>query len=556
MTPWDELVKLSLLTCPEGGWKPGAIAAQIDAALQGSNLADRELLGHSFEGRPITLLKLGNGPRRVLMWSQMHGDEPTHTTALLNLLGLLARGDAAAEQLLTGLTLGIITPLNPDGAERCTRQNAQGIDVNRDALAFATHEGRALRDALQSFQPQYGLNLHNQPYRRGVGSPLEPAAVTLLVPPVDEQDTQTDSTREATRVAAFFAEAASPHCGGRLTRYQIDYMARAFGEWVQRQGVAALLIEASGWPGGDFLEPERLHFAALVQTLEAIAESGLGDDSALAGADPQSYLGLPKSITKGLHDLLINVSGVAQKASGELSTAAIAIDYPSRSAAKRDRLDGIIADLGDLRESGGLDLIEARESLALPGRIAWAGIDSTYQTMDWEQFLANGVTTALVPVDLAQEDLAKQLQEITEAQPPINASLIGYYGQEKPTDYEARLRLAIGSGLAAIVLEQPDDELKRLCESLILPTLTMSAVPLVDRLPSSAGAWVEQVQTISDLLGWSDLGRIALGGPANLVLATATEPIAASSVQTVLLNGTIVYGTGEPKNEVGGRWIV
>ena len=47
------------------------------------------MLGASVEGRPIRLVTLGTGPRRVLMWSQMHGDEPTHTAVLLDLIALL-----------------------------------------------------------------------------------------------------------------------------------------------------------------------------------------------------------------------------------------------------------------------------------------------------------------------------------------------------------------------------------------------------------------------------------------------------------------------------------
>ena len=32
------------------------------------------VIGHSVEKRPIHSLKLGSGPNKVLLWSQMHGD--------------------------------------------------------------------------------------------------------------------------------------------------------------------------------------------------------------------------------------------------------------------------------------------------------------------------------------------------------------------------------------------------------------------------------------------------------------------------------------------------
>jgi len=39
-------------------------------------------VGESLEGRPINMVTVGTGPFRVLLWSQMHGDEPTATAAL------------------------------------------------------------------------------------------------------------------------------------------------------------------------------------------------------------------------------------------------------------------------------------------------------------------------------------------------------------------------------------------------------------------------------------------------------------------------------------------
>ena len=48
-----------------------------------------EKFDESNEGRPIYLATLGTGPRRVLLWSQMHGDEPTHTAVMLDLFSYL-----------------------------------------------------------------------------------------------------------------------------------------------------------------------------------------------------------------------------------------------------------------------------------------------------------------------------------------------------------------------------------------------------------------------------------------------------------------------------------
>jgi murein tripeptide amidase MpaA len=105
-----------------------------------------EKFDESNEGRPIYLATLGTGPRRVLLWSQMHGDEPTHTAVMLDLFSYLSQKPAKpyAEEILSGCTLLFIPMLNPDGAEAVSRYNAQGIDINRDWRRLATPEGRAL----------------------------------------------------------------------------------------------------------------------------------------------------------------------------------------------------------------------------------------------------------------------------------------------------------------------------------------------------------------------------------------------------------------------------
>ncbi|HMR57990.1 MAG TPA: peptidase M14, partial [Cyclobacteriaceae bacterium] len=61
-----------------------ALLRQLD-----SNFAKKEA-GRSVEGRPISLITYGNGPAQVLLWSQMHGDEPTATQALMDIFKWLA----------------------------------------------------------------------------------------------------------------------------------------------------------------------------------------------------------------------------------------------------------------------------------------------------------------------------------------------------------------------------------------------------------------------------------------------------------------------------------
>ena len=563
MSSWNDLTALCRTVCPPGGWKPEAIRAAIDEALTGSTIAKRETLGKSFEGRPIEILLVGSGPKRVMMWSQMHGDEPTHTTALINLLAMLANGEACAETLLSGLSMGIICPLNPDGAQHNTRVNGQGIDVNRDALKFATPEGRALREAIQSFKPDYGFNLHNQGHRTGVGMPPKVVAASLLVPPIDPEDTQTEWTREATRVAAFFAESIREHCSA-VSRYEIDYMARAFGEWVQRQGVSTVLVEASGWHDGDLTKIEAPHFAAFVMTLEAIAKSGLGDDLALAGVDPQSYLALDRSNAYDLFDVLVTSAGVAQHALGELSKGDLGVDYPLRRSGTPKNCDGQVAAIGDLHEHGGVHLVEAPDCVVAPGRIALAFDPASHPqpgTIDWDTLTQRGVTTAIVPIELGSNDSKACIQELTGSEPKTNAALVGYWkdpSSKSPESFRDQLIAASVAGIAAVASAGLNDEELAFCEQAAMTVIDLSALKSGnDAAPSTIPEWLAETTAAADLLGWSDRGRVSIRLPADFVLLKQGGDLSVEeSLRSVFVGGTVVRDASGPVQRYAGRWIV
>lgn len=162
-----------------------------------------EEVGRSVEGRPIHLLTLGTGPLRVFAWSQMHGDEPSATPALLDIADfLLSSPDPGAASILEGAKLLLIPMLNPDGAERYTRRNAQAIDINRDALQRTTPEGRLLKGLRDRFEPDLGFNLHDQSRRTTVGDTGRLATIALLAVAGDEEGTMTPGRARARRVCA------------------------------------------------------------------------------------------------------------------------------------------------------------------------------------------------------------------------------------------------------------------------------------------------------------------------------------------------------------------
>ncbi|MGA7991688.1 MAG: M14 family zinc carboxypeptidase [Thermoanaerobaculia bacterium] len=260
--------------------------------------------GVSSEGRPIPLLLAGEGPTTVLLWSQMHGDEPTATVALLDVLNHLGatRSSTETKVLLSNLTLAVIPMLNPDGVERTRRTNAQGIDVNRDALRLQTPEGRFLKSVRDRLKPAFGYNLHNQSPNTLAGPSGAQAAISLLAVPFDEAFTENESRRTTKRLAVLVRELLKPWAPGRVSRYDMEYTARAFGDSMTRWGTATLLIESGGFASAGAEEAAalvRLNFVALLGTLSALA------DGSIAGVDAALYDAIPLNERDRLFDVVV-----------------------------------------------------------------------------------------------------------------------------------------------------------------------------------------------------------------------------------------------------------
>jgi hypothetical protein len=258
--------------------------------------------GVSSEGRSIPLLLVGEGPTTVLLWSQMHGDEPTATVALLDVLNHLGatRSSAETKSLLSKLTLAVIPMLNPDGAARTRRTNAQGIDVNRDALRLQTPEGRFLKSVRDRLKPSVGYNLHNHSANVTAGKHGRQVAISLLSVPFDDAFTVNEGRRTTMRMAVLVQQLLEPWAKDRVALYDMDYTARAFGDSMTRWGTPTLLIESGGFFGPDEANTlVRLDFVALLGTLHALA------DGSLAKVDVKAYDAIPLNTRDRLFDVLV-----------------------------------------------------------------------------------------------------------------------------------------------------------------------------------------------------------------------------------------------------------
>ena len=128
-------------------------------------LFTRETVGESVEGRSINLIRVGSGGFHVLLWSQMHGDEPTATSALLDVFEYLRRRrDDPARQ---AYSLDADASCRPDAEPRRRRtvpapQRAEHRRQSRRAAAADAGGPRAegaprpcpAADRLQPSQPE------------------------------------------------------------------------------------------------------------------------------------------------------------------------------------------------------------------------------------------------------------------------------------------------------------------------------------------------------------------------------------------------------------------
>ena len=325
-----------------------------------------EKIGESIEGRSIHHVRIGTGATAVLLWSQMHGDESTATSALFDLFDYLHRHrqETSVARLLSRLTLHVVPMLNPDGAERFERRNAQSIDVNRDALRLQTPEGRALKALRDRLNPRVGFNLHNQSWRTSVGTPPKPASISLLSVAYDEQRSENAGRKLTKQLCAVIRDALEPSAPGQIGRYDDEFEVRAFGDNITLWGTPVVLIETGPWPGPDAdAALVRLNFVAIVSALDSLA-TGLVDQ-----ADPQRYETLPMNDSKMFYVLVQNAT-VFNGQGLPPFTADIGVVASRRVQAASGRRELhtslTIEDFGDLRTMAGLRTIDATGMTVVP----------------------------------------------------------------------------------------------------------------------------------------------------------------------------------------------
>lgn len=307
-------------------------------------------IGKSFEGKSIFELQYGKGDKKVMMWSQMHGNEATATMALFDLFNFLENeggGTAAIRSFLKEkLTIHFIPMLNPDGADKFERRNAEQIDVNRDARATKTQEGKLLKKRALEVKPNFAFNLHDQNIYYNVPGTQNPVSISLLAPAYNENRDINPVRKSAMQLIGDIHELLQKFIPNAAAKYDDTHSPRGFGDNFQRWGTSTILVESGAMKGDpEKQEIRKLNFILLLHALIQIAEESYTQYSI------QDYESIPFNASQ-LHDLVLrNVT--VEKGNGKSFTTDLAIRQEELTVDRDYYVRGEIFDIGDLRDEFG-----------------------------------------------------------------------------------------------------------------------------------------------------------------------------------------------------------
>ncbi len=322
-------------------------------------------VGHSIEGRKLSLISIGSGDTDVFLWSQMHGDEPTATQAIFDILRFLDSEafEKEKQEIFGRLTLHFLPMLNPDGAEVYQRRNKLGIDINRDALMLQSPEGQILKKVRDSLDAEFGFNLHDQSTYYNAERTEKPATISYLAPAYNYGKEINDVRGNAMKVIAFMNSVIQKYAPGQVGRYSDEFEPRAFGDNIQKWGTSAILIESGGYSQDpEKQEIRKLNYVSILSAIYTIA-TGKYQDIPL-----DAYEAIPQN-DRQLFDL--KISGVTYELLGKRYVLDLGIH---RLEIEKEGFQDFwynsrIVDQGDLSTFYGYETLNAEGYTIEPGRI-------------------------------------------------------------------------------------------------------------------------------------------------------------------------------------------
>ena len=371
-------------------------------SLNGQGPLSVSQVGESQEKRAIYQVTAGTGPTKILLWSQMHGNEATATMALFDIFNFLKAEndgfDSLRQAILTNTTLYAVPMLNPDGAERFQRRTATDIDMNRDALRLQTPEGRLLKNLQQTLKPLVGFNLHDQNPLYSVGKTGKQAVVSFLATAYDPARSVNEVRQRSMQLIVGMNRVLQQFVPGQIARYDDEFEPRAFGDNIQKWGTTLILIESGGYAGdAEKMTIRRLNFVAILTALIALTDGSYKQERI---AD---YQAIPEN-GRALFDVLIRNVTVMRNGKPvvldiginrqEINTDSARRGFDRRGFDRTFRYKSVIEDIGDLSTFHGLEEIDATGLTLSPARVHPDMIDSVadLRKLDLPTLRQDGIT--------------------------------------------------------------------------------------------------------------------------------------------------------------------
>jgi hypothetical protein len=263
--------------------------SQIEDVMQSLNIVPI-VKGYSVQNQPLYQLDVGKGKFKVLVWSQMHGNEGTTTKALFDFIAFLQSCEPLAVTLQQMFTFRILPMVNPDGAEAYTRVNANQVDLNRDACDLSQPESQFLRKAFDDFQPHLAYNLHDQRSIFGVGTNGKPATVSFLAPAFNEERSINEVRTKAMNLIVAMQNELQNFIPNQIGRFDDAFNLNCVGDCFTSLGVPTVLFEAGHYPNDYYREYTRkMIFIALLSGVKHIYENDIVDNK------NELYLNIPQN---------------------------------------------------------------------------------------------------------------------------------------------------------------------------------------------------------------------------------------------------------------------
>ncbi|WP_298153486.1 M14 metallopeptidase family protein [Flavobacterium sp.] len=303
------------------------------------------ILGKSVLQQNIYGLKMGSGKTKILVWSQMHGNESTTTKALFDLFNFLVTDSPEQQKLLSFFTFQFIPILNPDGARAYTRVNANEIDLNRDAQDQTQPESMVLRKVYDDFKPDYCYNMHDQRTIFGVADTGKPATVSFLAPAFNVERHHNEVRRKAIRVINGMNAVLQLHIPGQVGRFDDSFNINCVGDTFQFLGTPTILFEAGHYAGDYNREITRkCIFIALLSGFTAIYENVIVDN------EIEYYVNIPQNNPNFFDFVYKNIK--INYDSSEIITN-FAAQYREELVSNTINFNAFIVKIGDLHDCFG-----------------------------------------------------------------------------------------------------------------------------------------------------------------------------------------------------------